>query len=206
MQQDDDELTRLLAGDVRHHFRSVVELHQHRLYAFAYRLTSSPGDAEDIVQEAFVRAYVALQSYPAERIQSLKLHSWLYAITLNEFRHHARGARLHLVPMDLSDESALLTIEDSATQRPDLLTEYRERRQELEAAVATLPERYRLPLTLYYFEGFAYQEIADLLEQPLGTVKSAIFRGVRLLRAHFDAQRRVGKEEDRWNTKVANGK
>lgn len=206
MQQDDDELTHLLAGDVRRHFRSVVEVHQHRLYAFAYRLTGSSGDAEDIVQEAFVRAYVALQTYPSERIQSLKIHSWLYAITLNEFRHHVRGTHLHLVPMDLSEGSTVLAIEDIAAERPDLLAEYRERSQELEAAVAMLPERYRLPLTLYYFESFAYQEVADLLEQPLGTVKSAIFRGVRLLRAHFDAKRRAGKDEDRWNTKMANSK
>lgn len=206
MRHDDGELTHLLAGDVRRHFRSVVEGHQHQLYAFAYRLTSSPGDAEDIVQEAFVRAYVALQSYPAERIRALKLHSWLYAITLNEFRHHIRGARLHLVSMDLSSDSELLAIEDTAAERPELLVEYRERSEELEAAVATLPERYRLPLTLYYFEGFTHQETADLLELPLGTAKSAIFRGVRLLRTHFDAARRAGKEADLWNPRVANGK
>lgn len=116
MKRDSSELPALLATDVRHTFRDMVERYQHSLYTFACRLSRSQQDAEDIVQEAFVRAYVALVTYPAARIEALKLRPWLYRITLNEFHHHVRGARLHVVPMDLSDGSPVLEIEGATTQ------------------------------------------------------------------------------------------
>jgi RNA polymerase sigma-70 factor (ECF subfamily) len=73
-------------------------------------------------------------------------------------------------------------------QEPDRLFESSERRQTLEALVAALPDRYREAVSLYYFEEFSYQEIADLLEQPLGTIKSAIHRGIGLLRKGMNRQ------------------
>jgi len=185
MDQDDDTLAALLATNVRRHFQRVVEVYQHRLYAFAFRLTGQAQAAEDIVQEAFVRAYVACSAYPAERVQTLKLQAWLYRITLNECRHSTRGAQLHIVPLDLADDSAALDIEGAAEERPEQLLELRERRRELEAAITHLPERYRVPLLCVYFENLSYQETAELLDQPVGTIKSAVSRGVRLLRAYL---------------------
>src|SRR5260370_16071078 len=168
MHDDDDALPLLRAADAHCHFKQVVERFQHRLYAFAYRLTGSRPDAEDIVQEAFVRAYVASVTYPRARIETLKLQPWLFKITLNEFRHHIRAARLHVVSLDLSDESPVLDIEDTAAERPEIHSENQEQLQELEAAVARLPERYRLPVVCCYFEHLSYQAIADLLDLPLG--------------------------------------
>ncbi|HUY78980.1 MAG TPA: RNA polymerase sigma factor [Ktedonobacterales bacterium] len=182
MGDGDTELAALLATDPRQHFQRLVEAYQHRLYAFAFRLTRSQQDAEDIAQEAFVRAYLACVTYPAARTQALNLRPWLYKIALNEFRHHMRGARLQLTPLDLTDDSPSLAIEDTADERPDMLVESQERRQKIEAAITRLPDRYRLPLLCCYFEGMTYRETADLLDQPLGTVKSAIARGVALLR------------------------
>jgi RNA polymerase sigma-70 factor (ECF subfamily) len=209
MECDAKDLPSLLAADVRRHFPQLVTSYQRRLYTFAYRLTGSQQTAEDLTQEAFVRAYVALLTYPAARIQTLKLQAWLYKITLNEFHHHVRGARLHVVPLDLADDSSAYEIEASADERPDLVIESREQLAELEAAVAALPERYRVPVLCCYFEQLSYQDIADLLDQPLGTVKSAIFRGVRLLRTLLDERQRdkqgdeqdknSGKEGEQWN-------
>jgi RNA polymerase sigma-70 factor, ECF subfamily len=206
MERDGSELPALLATDVRHTFRDVVERYQHSLYTFACRLSGSQQDAEDIVQEAFVRAYIALVAYPAARIQTLKLRPWLYRITLNEFHHHVRGARLHVVPMDLTDGSPVLDIEGAMDDQPDIHVECQEQLKELEAAVATLPERYRVPVVCAYFEQLSYQEIAELLDQPLGTVKSAVFRGVRHLRAMLGAQERDAGEGCTWSRKISNDK
>ena len=206
MDSGDSALPMLLAINVRRHFKRVVEVYQHRLYTFVYRLTLSRQDAEDIVQESFVRAYVALVNYPQIRIQTLKLQPWLYKIALNEFHHHVRSVRLHVVPMDVSDESPIFAIEDAADERPDILIENQEQLQELETAVARLPERYRVVVMCYYFEQLTYQEIADLLDLPLGTIKSAIFRGVRLLRTMLNTQKQSGKEEYQWNTRTPNCK
>ena len=178
----EQELLTLLAANLREHFYQVVLLYQHRLYTFALRLTRSSQDAEDIVQEAFVSAYVSLENYPAQRIQTLKLQAWLYRVTFNVYTHSLRHAHLQLVPLDLTDDNAALDIESRAEERPEALFEDQERRQELESLVAQLPDRYRITITCYYFEHLTYQEIAELLEQPLGTVKSNISRGLQKLR------------------------
>src|ERR1035438_3077098 len=99
MSYSEDELPLLLANDPGRYYADMVLFYQNRLYTFAYRLTGNSHDAEDIVQEAFVGAYISLEHYPPQRIQTLKLRSWLYRVTLNVFSHHVRGARLHLVPL-----------------------------------------------------------------------------------------------------------
>jgi RNA polymerase sigma-70 factor (ECF subfamily) len=201
MQADDGDLAGLLAADVRGVFRSVVETYQHRLYSFTYRLTGSPHTAEDIVQETFVRAYVACMTYTPERVRTLKLRPWLYKVALNEFHHHARGGQLHVIPLDLSEGSQALALEDEAAERPELLVESREQRQELESALLQLPERYRIPIFCVYFEHLSYQETAELLDQPVGTVKSAVFRGVRHLRALLATE---GREGTQWSPRASN--
>lgn len=204
--QGDDSLAELLAADVRRQFRRVVELYQHRLFTFALRLTGSAQDAEDIVQEAFVRAYVACVTYPPERVRALSLQPWLYKIALNEFHHATRRARLHVLPVDVADDEAALALADAAETQPDVLVEGRERVRELEGAIGRLPDHYRIPILCYYAEHLSYQEIADLLDAPLGTVKSAISRGVRLLRTMMmrppDADTSVGTS---WGRAAPNG-
>jgi RNA polymerase sigma-70 factor, ECF subfamily len=180
MEPSEQELLALLAHDLRANFRHLVVRYQRRLYLFACRLSGSPQDAEDIVQEAFVGAYVSLENYPARRVLALRLQPWLYRVLLNVYNHHTRGARLRLISLE---ESSYLEVEDRVEERPEVLFEHQERRQELESLVAALPERYRVAVTCYYFEQLSYQEVAELLDQPLGTVKSAISRGVGQLRA-----------------------
>lgn len=206
MDYSENELPPLLANDLDRYYVDLVQCYQQRLYAFARRLTGNPHDAEDIVQEALVGAYVSLEHYPPLRIQTLKLRPWLYRVTLNVFSHHARSAHLHLVPLDLSDDGQALAMEDSEDERPEALFEQLERQQELEALVASLPERYRIAITCYYFEQLNYQEVAELLEQPLGTVKSTISRGLRLLRSILNEAAQEGKEQQPWSTMRPNPK
>ena len=208
MDPSDQELLALLATDLYQHFKQVVIRYQHRLYAFARRLTISPQDAEDIVQEAFVSAYVSLENYPPQRIQTLKLQPWLYRVTLNVYTHHARGSHLHLVPLHLTDDSPFLEIADREDERPEAIFEHLERHQELEALIAQLPERYRVSVTCYYFEHLNYQEIAELLDSPVGTIKSNVSRGIRLLRTLLptptDTPEQSRRESDTWNIKRTN--
>ena len=163
MLQNDDQLPELLAADLHTHYQLVVERYQQRLFTFAFRLTNNAQEAEDVVQEAFFRAYISLKKYPAWRIQTLKLQAWLYKITLHVFDHHVRGLRLQLVPLGLFEDSAVLEIEESPEERPDLLYETQEQLEELECYVGRLPERYRIVITCYYFEQLSYREIAELL-------------------------------------------
>ena len=189
MEQSDTSLPTLLAIDLDRYFHQLVQAYQPRLYTFVSRQGSSPHDAEDIVQEALIRAYYALGDYPEERVRALKLQPWLYKITLNEFYNPAHRSRLQCVPLDLSEESALLEVEDDGREQPDVIVEETERLRELEALVTRLPGQYREAVNLYYFEDMTYQEIAEMLGQPLGTVKSNVHRGIRLLRKALETQK-----------------
>lgn len=182
MIRENADLPTLLATDLNGYFGQLVLDYQHRLYIFALRQTGSAEDAEDIVQEALLRAYYALGDYPVERVRMLKLQPWLYKIALHVYYNRTRRLKLQVVPLNVSEDSGLLAIEDDWRGQPDVAFEDAERVRELESLLAALPEQYRTAVSLYYFEELSYREIADLLNQPMGTVKSNLHRGVRLLR------------------------
>jgi RNA polymerase sigma-70 factor, ECF subfamily len=187
MDQDDENLLSLLATDLDCHFRELVILYQQRLYSFALRLVSSPQEAEDIVQETFLRTYHALKSYPVPKVRALRLRQWLYTITLNIFRNRQRKSEYQSISLDTSEDSSLLEIEDPYS-RPDEEAYWHELRRELEIHLASLSERYRVAVTLYYFEDLSYAEIAELLNQPIGTVKAHVHRALRQLRKSLEIQ------------------
>ncbi len=112
-------LAELLATDLNGYFSQLMLRYQQRLYAFALRQSGSPQDAQDIVQEAFIRAYHALADYPEERIRMMKLQPWLYKITLHVFYRHKGNDRFQSASLDLSEESIHLEIEDDERMQPE---------------------------------------------------------------------------------------
>ena len=182
-----DGLPMALADDLDGSFERLVLTYQDRLYAFALYLCGSPRDAEEAVQDAFVRAYRALARYPAERVRDLHLRAWLYQITKNVVRNRVRGRRLQLVPPDGGHAEP----EDDEMERPEAAFERTEQRGELGALVARLPERYRAAVVLRHVQALSYAEVAAILGQPIGTVKANVHRGVRLLRAALERQERT---------------
>src|SRR5579862_10030674 len=99
------EVLELLATDLDSHFHYLVLSFQQRLYTFALRQSGSPQDAEDIVQETFIRAYHALADYPPERIRAMKIQAWLYKIALNVFYRQRGGSQAQSVSLDQPDAS-----------------------------------------------------------------------------------------------------
>jgi RNA polymerase sigma-70 factor (ECF subfamily) len=188
MDQDEEDLLSLLATDLDHHFRQLVILYQQRLFSFALRLVDSPQDAQDISQETFLRAYHALKSYPVLRVRALRIRPWLYTITLNIFRNRQRKPEHQSIPLDTSEGSPQLEIEDTSSG-PEEEAYRHEIRRELEMQLASLTEPYRVAVTLYYFEDLSYSEIAELLNQPIGTVKAHVHRALRQLHKALDTQK-----------------
>ena len=191
---DDETLTRMLAADLDAAFEPMVRAYQDRLYAFGLRLTGSPRDAEEIAQDAFVRAYRALARYPAERVQSLKLRAWLFQVTVNVARNRARVHRPPETPLASPDGShdALLEVPADDAEQPEQVAERRAEQDQVAAIVASLPERYRAAVILRHMQGLRYQEIAAVLGQPAGTVKSNVHRGVAYLRAALESASAAG--------------
>ena len=179
---EENELSAALAANRDDAYEYVVRTFQHRLYAFALRMCGSPQDAEEIAQDAFIRAYRALRTYPAERVLALALRPWLYQITLNVYRNRARPGRLPTVPLDGPEDSAPLEIAGDARERPDVAAERAELHDSVAAALLRLPVHFRAAVILRHVEGLSYQEVATLLGQPQGTVKAHVHRGAKLLR------------------------
>ena len=181
--RDDPILAAALADDLPGSFERTVRTFQDRLYAFALRLTGSAPDAEEITQDAFVRAYRALQGYPTERRRALALRPWLYRITLNVTRNRFRRRRP--VGESLDGDRPELAADEAG--RPSAVFDRGERSRRLERLVQALPDRYRAPVVLRHVEGLGYGEIAEVLEQPIGTVKANVHRGLALLRRALEA-------------------
>jgi RNA polymerase sigma-70 factor (ECF subfamily) len=189
----DGVLRERLAEDLDGSFEDLVRTYQDRLFSYALRLTGKREDAEEVAQDAFVRAYRALATYPAARIEGLALRPWLYRITLNLARNRFRGKKLKTVSLDhpiSGDADALWEPSDDPSERPDARYEGARQRADIASLVASLPERYRAPLVLRYVEGLRLEEVSKVLAQPLGTTKSNVHRGVNALREALSASRR----------------
>jgi RNA polymerase sigma-70 factor (ECF subfamily) len=181
----DNGLSAQLAADLDAHFETLVRTYQDRLFGFALRMTGSRQDAEESTQDAFVRAYRALERYPAERRRELRLRAWLYRIVLNVVRNRVRRTIPTTVPMDGLVANGLA---DSAAEQPDSVALRGERHERLARAIADLPARHAAAVVLRHVQGLSYMEAAEVLEQPVGTTKSDVHRGLRLLREALEPE------------------
>ncbi len=166
-------------------FDRIVEQYQRRLYGFALRMTGNREDAEEIVQDAFVRAYRALGKMPVQQRRELRLQPWLYTIALNVTRNRLRTKRPQSVALDaLPDPDALLRSASNANAAlgPEAVVEQNADVAAVEQALLALPMHLRAAATLRFIEGRSHPEIAEILHQPIGTVKSHVHRAVRVLR------------------------
>jgi len=182
---DEQTLATRLAVDLDEHFEDFVKTYQDRMYAFALRLSGSRQDAEESTQDAFVRAYRALDGYPRERRRELHLRAWLYQIVLNVVRNRVRRHTLSVVSIDSVVQDGLPA---GASEQPEVAALRTEVRDWLEVALADLPPRFRTAVVLRPVQGLSYAEAAEVLDQPIGTTKSDVHRGLRLLRQALEPE------------------
>ena len=178
-----DELTRRLALDLDGWFEALVAQHQALVFGVCQRALRDHEEAEEVAQDAFVRAYRALSTYPAERIRELHLRAWLARIALNASRNRLARRNLPTAPLDGAAE-----LPAAERDRPDTVAERRESNERWATLLDELPRHYRLAVELRHVHGLSYPEIAEALDRPLGTVKVHVHRGVRLLRTAYEAQ------------------
>jgi RNA polymerase sigma-70 factor (ECF subfamily) len=191
---DEKELAVALGKDLNRTFEELVRTYQDRLYSFALRLSRNTHDAEEIVQDAFVRAYQALKTYPRDRIEAMLLKPWLYRITLNAFLNRTRRKHVKFLSLNNTDEESHLEPEDNENTRPGSRLEDTEMRDLLEAGIASLPEKFRAAVVLRFVEGLDYARLAAVLGQPVGTAKSNVHRGIQMLKKSISTQMMEVKE------------
>jgi RNA polymerase sigma-70 factor (ECF subfamily) len=167
---------RLRVGDPRA-FEDLVRTQQHRVYGLALRMLGNTAEAQDVAQEAFLRAHRGLAEFRGDA----RLSTWLYAIVsrlcLNRLAGNERRLARH-------GEETLARLAD-ARPRPDQALERGEIEEALHRAIGELPEERRIVVVLRDVEGLAYEQIAEVLELPVGTVRS------RLHRARLDLKEKL---------------
>jgi RNA polymerase sigma-70 factor, ECF subfamily len=177
-----------LAGDASA-FDELVTRYRDRVYTLACHLLRNPHDAEDVAQEVFVRAYRSLRSFRRE----CAFFTWLYRIAVNLAYTHSRRRKRR---RELEDAAAS---EPAAVWTPPQLSpaeqaEREEIRDQVHGVLPLLDDRLRQVLVLKEIEGLEVAAIAELLQIPVGTVKSRLFRGREDLRRLLDRQRSREKE------------
>lgn len=182
MDSDEELLQRFVNGDEQA-FETLVVRYEARVRNLAFGFVRDPGLADDVAQDAFMRAYRAASQYRGGGT----VRGWLYRIVANRARDELRQIRRRRESaIDDVDPTGLAVSELGQTERR---AESNELRRHLARGLATLREEYRAPLILREVEGLSYDEIAAALEWPVGTVKTRIHRGRHELRALLTAMR-----------------
>ena len=177
-----EALRRARAGD-RDAYAVVVRAYQARLRAQVALTVADREAILSIVQDAFVRAYRALAKMDPQQRAELRLQPWLYTITLNVTRNRLRSKRPTNVALDsLADPDALLNETQEGPDQPEAIVDRAADMVLVEQALLQLPMHLRAAATLRFVEGRSHPEIAEILNQPIGTVKSHVHRAVRILR------------------------
>lgn len=186
-------IERSQSGD-RDAFDALIRKHEKRAYQYAFRLTSNPEEAADIVADAFVRVYTAMKNFKGQSAFT----TWLYRILTNCFLDARKKERSRPA---VSLESTLMTddgemerqvVDDSPS--PGDVSEKNERERIMQDAVALLPEYQKAMIVMYHAEMLSYEEIAAALDLPIGTVKS------RLNRARLSMRELLEKDEELFKT------
>jgi len=179
MASSDEELVaRSRGGDVDS-FNQLVTRWERPIYALAYRVIGREEDARDVCQETFLRAFRALGGFKGQA----KFSSWLYRITLNLCRDWIRRERR--TPIAQAPEGVdliELASESAPSESIEELVARREMGRAIARVMAELPDEQRTAIILKEYHGLTFQEIADLLDCPLSTVKTRLYQGLTVIR------------------------
>jgi RNA polymerase sigma-70 factor, ECF subfamily len=160
-------------------FEDLVRRHYKQAYSIAYRLSGSHSDAEDLVQEAMVRAYQSFGRYRRD----LPFANWLYRIISN--LHIDEVRRRPKAPIHSLDEEPWMADVPDLGSDPSRLVLDKQLDGRIQQALTTMTEEFRMSVVLCDIEGFSYEEIAEIMKCSLGTVRSRVHRGRKQLRARL---------------------
>ncbi|KEF38639.1 RNA polymerase, sigma subunit, SigW [Schinkia azotoformans MEV2011] len=162
-------------------FAEIVELFKDKVYQLCYRMVGNAHDAEDIAQEAFIRAYVNINSYDTNR----KFSTWLYRIATNLSIDRLRKRKPDYfldAEIEGTEGFTMYSQIPSDELQPDEMVETLEFQEWIQQEINELPVMYRSVIVLKYIEELSLKEIGDILDLPIGTVKTRIHRGREALR------------------------
>ncbi|WP_433746354.1 RNA polymerase sigma factor SigW [Falsibacillus pallidus] len=173
-------IKQVIKGD-QNAFAEIVELYKDKVYQVCYRILGNRHEAEDIAQEAFIRAYINIESFN----QSRKFSTWLYRIATNLCIDRIRKKKPdYYLDAEVSGTDGLTMYSQVAADvaLPEEELEKMELRDNVHKEILKLPQKYRTVIVLKYIEELSLNEISEILDLPLGTVKTRMHRGREALR------------------------
>lgn len=178
--EDHTLIKRALVGD-EEAYKRLLEKYRGPLYGLLYKMVRNREEAEDLVQEAFIKAFSALANFREE----FAFSTWLYKIAINNCIDHLRKKKLATYSLDrpvVMREGDVKRDYPDFSSSPELTLIAKEKIRLIEEAINSLPERYRIVIVLRHSEDKPYEEIAQILGIPLGTVKARLFRAREMLK------------------------
>ncbi|PLX23928.1 MAG: RNA polymerase subunit sigma-70 [Ignavibacteria bacterium] len=175
---DDILVTRFQSGD-DHAFRLLVERYSERIRNLVFSVFHDTDLIDDVTQDVFIKAYRALPNFRFDA----SLYTWLYRITINHCRDIMRKQKLRRT---LSLNTLLENRDKELTMKTAVQPEESDTRDWINRGLQRLPEKYRTPVILKDMEGCSYQEMAEIMQCELGTVKSRLSRGRSMLRSWLE--------------------
>jgi len=179
---DDQLIKQTLAGE-KNAFGELVEKYQGRLYNTMIQVVGNSEDAYDVIQEAFFQAYLRLETFR----QTSKFYTWLYRIAFNVAMGIRRRRRPR--PFDVATGPDLSEVLVDKELTPDEIMISAERIQAVQSVIAELDEEFRSAIILRELEDFAYEEIAEILDVPLGTVRSRLHRARAIIKEKLERRK-----------------
>jgi RNA polymerase sigma factor (sigma-70 family) len=171
MEEEQLWIQQVLAGD-KQAYSHIINKYKNRLYATILRMTKNPQDAQDLVQDAFIKVYRNLDKYDA----SGSFSSWLYRVSINHCMDEFRKKRYSTVQVEI-DETKVVNRE-----HPEVVFLKKEKSRQLERLISTLPEDERLIILLRYINEISYEEIGEMIDVPLSTVRNKLHRAKKKMR------------------------
>ena len=169
MQEENQWIQEVLAGD-KQAYAHIINKYKTPLYGTILRMTRNPHDAQDLVQEAFIKVYQQLEKYNGTGSFS----SWLYRVAIN---HCMDGFRKKRYQQSEIDEEMVVN-----PNHPEVIFLKKEKNRQLERLIATLPEDERLIILLRYMNELSYDEISEMVDIPLSTVRNKLHRAKKKMR------------------------
>jgi len=189
MHSIETRLARLAKAGDRGAFADLVELYKDKIYHLAFRMLGNRQEAEDVVQETFLRVYRSLERYDEE----MKFSTWIYRIGTNLSIDRLRKRKTSTYSLDAdvggdgegTDWHAMLASEEPTPEGKILLSETQRR---IRDAIESLPKKYKSVVVLKYLHDMSLQEIGDVLDMPVTTVKTRVHRGREFLRKKLEGE------------------
>lgn len=183
MHLNDEEIVQNIRKGEKHLFAHLVDRHKDRAMALAMRMVRNREDAEEATQDAFVRAYHGLERFEGKS----RFSTWLYRIVYNVCLSRISQRKHQPTQVDVQDVEEAY---DTAVQvdSPEVILESRERWMVIKNIIDSMEEKYSSILSLFYFQELSYEEICEVTQLPLGTVKAHLFRARTLLRKRLSEE------------------